>query len=519
MKIGFLNRLRLLAGTVDAEDLVTEYQRSFKKSSSEQEIEDNDLAKQVQSGRVKVAPPRSSEPDISPNISAYFNDKVPVEPGFQFEVIEEIRCLALNNASVSQALNNIINLANTGHTLKFDSKVKNEDAIKMNKHIQDNLITWHYGVADGNALASKLFMQAFISGAVCSEVILDDDLKGVKRVTLPKPESIRFVYNKREATYEPYQVRKNSLGLKNIDENGLVKLNPASFKYYTLNTDLEAPYGYPPYLPAIPMLKDQKLMLANISFIIQQIGIVGFLELLMDKPDQRDGESDTQYAARLTAYLDDTKKNLSTSMRDGIVVGYKEDHEFQFHSASKNAAGVSDLFMQNEIMVHSGLKQDPMLSGKKSGAGEGYITVIFTKLISELRNVQSIVAKVLKHYYELELRLAGYSFSSLDVEFKPSTIQDDLKLQQAIEIKIRNSRQLWVDGIISKDEYARRIGQEKAHNQKTPEQIIQEQAKSTGDPNLDAQKKAVREKSKDVSDKKVRDKNKTGSATKQNNDE
>lgn len=516
MKVGLLNRLRILTGSTDPETLVQEYQNSINNKAST-DIEDSDLVKQVQKGKVKVAPPRISEPDTPQNVVAYFSDRTPVDPGFQFEVIEEIRCLALNNASVSQALNNIINLANTGHTIKFDSKVKTEDVTKMTNHINNHITTWHYGIADANALASKFFMQAFITGAVCSEVILDADLKGVKRVTLPRPETIRFVYNRRESTYEPYQLRKNVIGGdEKLDVNGLIKLNPASFKYYTLNTDLEVPYGYPPYLPAIPMLKDQKMMLANISFIIQQMGIVGFLELLLDKPDQNDGESDEQYAKRLISYISDAKTNLSSSMRDGVVVGYKEDHEFNFHSAAKNASGVSDLFMQNEIMVHSGLKQDPMLSGKKAGGGEGYITVIFTKLISELRNVQSIVSKVLKYFYELELRLAGFNFDTLSVEFKPSTIQDDLKLQQAIEIKIRNAHQLWVDGIISKDQYARLVGEEKAHNQKTPEQIAEAMKPAgTGDPNLDAQKKQVREKSKDASDRKVREKNKPGSATKQ----
>lgn len=518
MKLGFINRIRLAMGMANPDYLIEEWQRrELAKKKGGNEVDDNDLAKQVQQGKVTAPPARSAEPDIPGGSTYILGDHTPVDPGFQFSVIEEIRCLALNNSSVSQALNNIINLANTGHTLKFDDKVNNEEALKMDKHIKRHIKSWHYGIADANGLASKLFMQAFIAGAVCSEVILDDDLKGVKRVTLPRPESIRFVYNRREATYEPYQLRKGFINSPSYNpESGLVKLSTASFKYYTLNTDLEVPYGYPPYLPAIPSLKDQKLMLANINFIIQQMGIVGFLELLVEKPDQNDGESDISYGRRLIKYLDECKSNINSSMREGVVVGFTDEHQFQFHSATKNASGVTELFNQNEVQVHSGLKQDPMLSGKKSGAGEGYITVIFTKLISELRNVQSIVAQVLKHYYELELRLAGFQFDELTVEFKPSTIQDELKLAQAKEIVIRNARQLWADEVISKDEYARRVGEAKAHTQKSAADIaMEQQPKSTGDPNLDAQKKAVREKSKDASDRKVREKNKPGSAVKQ----
>ena len=360
-------------------------------------------------------------------------------------------------------------------------------------------------------------MQLFIAGAIAEEVVLDDDLRGIKRVLMPRPETIRFVYNRRKVKYEPYQIRKNLLNHKSYDKHtGLVKLNEASFRYYTLNSDVEAPYGYPPYLPAIEPLKDQKMMIDNISFIIQQMGVVGFLELLVDKPDPADGETDEMYRKRLTRYLEDCKNNIAMSTREGIVVGFQEDHEFQFHSPSKNATGVSDLFMQNELIVHSGLKQDPTLSGKGSKGGEGFVNVIFTKLISELRNAQSVTSKALEHIYKLELQLKGYKFKSLGVKFKPSTIQDELKTEQAKEIKIRNARQLWSDGVIDKDTYAKMVGQVKAHNQKTPEQVAKAaKPGTTGDPSVDAEKKAIREKEKDASDRKVRSKNKPGSANKQ----
>lgn len=508
--IGFIQRLRILLGQDDPFEV---FARNQAREESDKELKDNDLAKKVASGEITSPPARSTEPEA---YQGPFQHRDMVLPEFAFDVIHEIRCLAINNASVSQALNNIINLANTGHELEFDSSVSAEQAAEMKAHIDKHVTTWHYGIADTNALASKLFMQLFIAGAIAEEVVLDDDLRGIKRVLMPKPETIRFVYNHRKVKYEPYQVRKNLFRSKRYDASrGLVKLNEASFRYYTLNTDVEAPYGYPPYLPAIEPLNDQKLMISNINFIIQQMGVVGFLELLVDKPDIQDGESDIMYKKRLDAYLADCKRNISKSTREGIVVGYQEDHEFKFHSATKGANGVAELFSQNELIVHSGLKQDPSLSGKATQGGEGYINVIFTKLISELRNAQSVTSKALEHIYQLELRLRGFSFKTMRVKFKPSTIQDDLKTEQAKEIKIRNASKLWQEGVISKDRYAQMVGESKSHNQKTPEEVMIKKEGSTGDPNLDAQKKAVREKEKDASDRKVRSKNKPGSATKQ----
>lgn len=134
------------------------------------------------------------------------------------------------------------------------------------------------------------------------------------------------------------------------------------------------------------------------------------------------------------------------------------------------------------------------------------MTILFTKLISELKNIQTCVARTLQYIYEVELRLAGFKFDSLEVEFRASTVQDDLKFQQALEIKIRNLRQLRMDGLISQDTYADELGYEKPHQQNPVVPFAPD--KSTGDPNLDAEKKRVREKSKDTSDRRSRDRDK-----------
>lgn len=446
--------------------------------------------------------------DAPMDYNAFFdfeNEKYFIQPGYQYEVIALIRKLSISNQSVSQALANIVNLANTGHKLQFDANVSADKVVEMTTHIETAVKTWHYGVASCHGLANKMFSQAMICGAVCAEIVPNKKFTGIYRFLMPMPESIRFVYDKPTISYLPYQRTRNILDAK-PNEFGLKRLNINSFRYVAINGDTESPYGNPPYLPALGPLEDQHIMLDNIKFIIKQIGLVGFLEVLVDKPTQIEFETDPAYRARVTAYLDEVKMNLSKSMKDGIMVGVQEDHEFEFHSATANASGVSELFEQNEILVSSGLKQDPSLAGKATGSETG-ITIIFTKLISELKNIQIAVASVLQDLYALELRLAGYTFNTLDVVFDPSTVQDDLKMQQAQEIKVRNNRQMRMDGLISQDTYASNMGLDKAHQQ-TPVVPYAPNKPTSGDPSADAQSKAAREKKKDVSDKKVRAKNK-----------
>lgn len=459
----------------------------------------------------KVAPARSSEgPNGNMGIGSYSfdEDETLVKPGYQFELIPVIRKLALNNQSVSQALTNIVNLANTGFKIEFDANVDPKQIDEMRLYIDKEAENWHYGVPGMHGIVNKMFSQAMISGAICIEKIPNDELDGIYRIMFPKPETIRFIYKKSKLTYYPYQKVKNPLA-DSIDPKwgGLKKLNINTFKYVAINGDEEAPYGNPPYLPALGPLEDQKVMLENIKFIIRQVGVVGFLKLMVAKPQRMDLEGDGPYKDRLNAYLEECKTRITSSMRDGIVVGYEEDHEFDFQSVSKNAAGVTDLFNANELLVSSGLKQDGTLFGKGAGSDSG-MTIIFNKIISELKNMQISVAFILEDIVTLALRLKGYKFNYLKVKFNASTLSDDFKMSQAMEIKIRNLHQLLCDGIINMEQYADSLGYEKPA---FDEPVVPlEPVKSTGDPNVDAQKKTVREKSKDVSDKRSRDKNKSG---------
>lgn len=451
-----------------------------------------------------IPPSRTTEAPDEGYSYSFENDKRLVQPGYQFEIIPVIRKLSLNNQSLSQALQNIVSLANTGHQLFFDSGVKPEQIDKMRTHLEEKANNWQYGIAGTHGLANKFFHQAMISGATCQEVVPNLKMDGIYRVLLPYPETIRFLYNKATISYEPYQVSTN---IQKVTEGGFKKLNINSFKYVAINGDSEKPYGNPPYLPSLGPLTDQKVMLDNIKFIIRQIGVVGFLEVMVAKPEQNDLESDAAYEARLNSYLDKCTKNMTNSLKNGIVTGFKDDHEFDFHTTNKTAGGISELFNQNQKLVSSGLKQDGSLMGEGGKGAETAITIIFTKLLSELKNIQICIAAQLEFIYKLELRLAGFKFESLSVEFKPSTIQDDLKIQQGLEIKIRNLRQLLMDGIIDMEDYADELGYEKPARDEPLVPLNPEP--TTGDPNIDAQKKAVREKSKDKSDRRSRDRKKS----------
>jgi hypothetical protein len=144
----------------------------------------------------------------------------------------------------------------------------------------------------------------------------------------------------------------------------------------------------------------------------------------------------------------------------------------------------------------------PSFIGIANSKSETQIGIVFTKMLSQLSNIQLMLSSMLEFGYGLELKLAGYDFKTIKVIWNASTITDDLKAQQGKEIKIRNLSKLWVDGVISKDTYADEMGYEEPDNDNPP--ILP----GATDETPKAKKKEKREGDKDKSDRKVRDKNK-----------
>jgi hypothetical protein len=424
-----------------------------------------------------------------------------VTPGFIAEYIPIIRKLSWINEDMGLAVNDMVRLTNTGHRIKFDPKVTPEQQAKMRQHIENKQIEWGDGVDGLNGLVNKLVAQIWISGALSGEWVVSNNKDGVKNLAIVNPETIVFSWNKKQLRYEPYQKQTTGyLGMSNGSTIGVeyVKLNENTYRYYGINGDTELPYGIPPFLTALTAISTQQDMNANIRYIMKQVGLLGFFEALMTKPSQNDGESETQYIDRLNSTLDNAKKEIIGGIGEGVIVGYKEDHEFTFNSTTKDLNGVSDIFNQNERQVANGLKYSQEFLGIGGSKGsEGGIGIVFTKMLSQLTNIQTIVAAFLKFGYTLELRLAGFDFENLRVEFNPSTITDELKYQQGQEIKIRNVIAMYGQGIISQQQSADSLGFDKP-DQEEPRIL----------PDKQAEMDQKREADKDKSDRAVRDKNK-----------
>lgn len=442
-------------------------------------------------------PPKEAQTDYE-----FVKDELKmIRPNFAFEVIPYIRYLIMANADFSQALNNIVTLGNTGFDLEFDPSVSPEQQQKMNAHLEKKWEQWGINLGGQHGLINRMFSQAMIGGAISNEWVPEFDLSGIQRIVFVNPEEIRFSHERKRNFYQPFQkVVMQFQDRKDLVQGQYIKLNPYTYRYTPINGDSEIPYGFPPYLAALAPLKTQRTMVDNINFIVEQMGIIGFLEALLDKPQRESNENEHDYGVRLDSLLDQAKARVQKGFRDGVTVGYKGDVEYNFNSATKNVGGVSELFQENELQVFSGLNSDGSLHGRGYSSSETQITIIFTKMLSELGNVQNAVIQNIKYGLALELRMAGFTFDSLKVKSKPSTLLDELKYQQGREYKLKNITTEYVMGWISQETAAKEAGHEKS-DQKQPRVPLDSLANNKGgsDPK-------DRQDQKNKSAKKTRDK-------------
>ena len=398
-----------------------------------------------------------------------------VTPSFRVEVIQLLRDLYKVNPDVNIALQDMFKLANTGHNITFPNNTDKE-ADKMRDHLSKVSSKWSNYTAGMDGLVNKMIVQLMISGAISVEAVPNEKLEGLATVLFLKPDRIVF---KREnnGVYSPYQ--RNTLW----------------------NGSNKQPYGIPPFMASLDSLKGQHDMKTNFKHIMEICGMVGFLEALMEKPQQKPNENVETYTRRLNGELIRLKQNVREGMKDGVVTGYIDDHQFKLNSTSKEMSNI------NQQSVANGLGVNGNLIGVQASIGEGATGIMLSKLISQLKNIQMIVSYVLKFIYELELRLAGFDCKGISITWGSSTISDEVKIQQGRQYKIQNLDLLYKAGIISQYQYAWEMGYD-SPSEEEPRVSLEDQFAKGG--NLDPQegtKKKQRQDDKNQSARRSRDKN------------
>lgn len=403
---------------------------------------------------------RSSESENSSN--GLVSKGLALTPVFNIEELRILEHLAVYNRHVSMAVENIITLANTEFTISFPDSVPD----KLKKQMLDramNCINSVYEYSDGSSsLINDLLAQAAINGCISIEAIPSSPLKlGLKKVVRVSPKTVRFSYDPLTDDYMPHQLLLG-VPLQNLKlSNGMISLNPATYKYIAMRRFNESPYAVPPFLSALEDLVTENDMIGNFKVMMKKMGILGFLSVLVKAPGMLKNETPERYQNRLNNYLDSIEPQVSKQMANSVAIGYKDQHEFKLEGNNLNSQNAENLIKLVKSFVFAGLKQDPNMHGENYSVTETFGRVILGKMSNQMENYQKAVASALEFIVLMDLMLYGYYPDYVQVLFKKPQVGDQLKQAQTDQILIANVQTKYNMGIISQVDAAHELGYEK----------------------------------------------------------
>jgi hypothetical protein len=365
------------------------------------------------------------------------------------EYIDFLFTLSIISPLISQTVHDHITLANSGHQLRIEGGGEARIA-QATESLEELARRMHPGGADG--WMNVALYQLLVAGVLSHEWVVADDLKSLVRSKFVPSQSIKFKSSgDNDGIYLPIQ---NQSGRQ-------VELNTATYHYRAIMTWENNPYAIPPLFSAIEPVWVMRDVMSQVRGIARKIGLLGAVQILLDRPkrDVTTNETDAAYRARLQSYLTEAKKKFEgKDFKDGMFIGFKDQHEFKIDSVTANARGLSELYERLDIEAHSGAKNDPSLTGRPFSRTETQIRQIYQKLTKQLGNIRSIAGRSLEQGYELHLALAGFQELTVSVDFNQIDSLDELGDEEVREKQILNARMLYDDGLISQEERARMLG-------------------------------------------------------------
>lgn len=381
------------------------------------------------------------------------------------EFIEAIEHLSMTHPDFSHAIDNICDLAATNYHITFDAAIPDKTQKQARLHLENKAKGWYLFGDGSNGLITDLLRQCCNAGCVSAEIVPQKNLRSVQKVVLVAPASIEFLYNKDKDQYVPHQRPKTTQVTQNLIANlGLIELNTVTYKYFAMYRINDHPYAIPPFLAALENTNIGKELLGNLKWVAKNMGILGVISLFTSPPALSPGETfdSESYQTKCLNWLQKWRAEAEAGLKNGIIVGFKGNHEVQVSPSHVSANGAKDIWNMNDIQMVSGLKQDGVLLNRDQKTSEAFAKVAFEILKSRVAAFQKNVAAFLCELYRIELQLAGFPIDTVKVKFDPVALAD-IKLEaEAEKLKIENVRVKYQMGIISQEQAAQELGYETA---------------------------------------------------------
>lgn len=305
-----------------------------------------------------------------------------------------------------------------------------------------------YGRGSGlTRLVEACFLELFTVGKFAGEAILSDDRRSIDHFRFIDPYRVGWEHT--ESGWTPFLA----------DENGkpgeVIRLDPRTFFYSTLGTDVTNPAGIEP-LAAIPFVTEvAEVMLDDMARSSHNAGTPR-LQVKIGRPERFSWEGDQDYTDRANRFFEQVVSQFDHLEPD--------DNVFTWNDVELTVVGGSGKqwewrLNRDQVVedVITGLKLYPWVLGRTQKTTTNWVQTQFDLLMQMVAGHQRSGAGLLDWLCNLELELQGVKATARN---SFSTHPDPFRLERAkaAAIEFDNLDRQVERGYITKDDAARRLG-------------------------------------------------------------
>lgn len=368
--------------------------------------------------------------------------------------------LADLSPDVSRALWDYLRLCNPGWTCTVLTK-KGGKPDPVGQRIVDKFLeqlTMLYGNVD--VTIGRMFMSAFMRGALFSELVLDADGRSMKDLAMPDPASVRFervVDSVRGPVWQLVQWQNRTTADPQAIA-GYMPLNWPTIKYIPIDPFPGNPYGRSMAAPAVFSTLFLLGLLHDLRRVISQQGYprldisISMERLRASLPNQlvQDGEKYKAWVQNTIQEVEDAYSDLEpddTYIHTDVITVNKPVGAVD----SKSLGSIDGLIEAIERMSTRALKTMPFMMASTQTTTETLANREWEVQSAGVRSVQKNGAIMMQHLLTMGLQAAG-RLAYVDWCFDELRQTQRLIDAQAEAIEIANQKQLYFLGSIDLDE-------------------------------------------------------------------
>ena len=338
------------------------------------------------------------------------------------------------------------------------------------------------GYGSFDTVIGQIYTGAFLRGAMCAELVLDERGRMPLDFATPDPASIRF--RKRSdpvigSIWQPGQWQTN-----------FVPLDIPTFMYLPIDRMPGVPYGRPMAAPALFTSLFLLGMLHDLKRVIQQQGYPR-LDLSIDV--DKLAALAPQIAVDATAF-----QNFASSIIAEVETVYsslKPDDAY-IHTSNitvnkpvgaadaGSLGGIDAVITMLERMAVRALKTTPLMLGLSDIVGDAQATRQWEIATASIRSIQHYAETLLGRLFTLALEAQGIQ-ATVEFQFAELRASEALRDAQVEQVNIANANAKVVAGWIDDDEASEAITGHKAKGKKAAPPTQPQQVPGIG--NVDGQ--------------------------------